>query len=171
MAAWIFRIGPVVSEIRGRARNSPPSGARYKNTPVGRGLFKVCLCNIHLLSGSHSTIGNWHRQFHAYYHSYRPRVYRTQLTGCSLTLPLPRPHLPPLPAWVGSADPVALKLHGLPRSGRWGPTAVYRYLQERLHNLVLRHEFHDASLEGSMRRWFGQYCYKKALTSCKNVRD
>ena len=25
------------------------------------------------------------------------------------------------------------------------------------------------SLEGSMRRWFGQYCYKKALTSCKNV--
>ena len=25
------------------------------------------------------------------------------------------------------------------------------------------------SLEGSMRRWFGQYCYKKALTSCKNA--
>ena len=37
-AACIFRIGPVVSEIRGGARNSPPSGARYKNTPVGRGL-------------------------------------------------------------------------------------------------------------------------------------
>ena len=35
-----FRIGPVVLEIRGGgARNSPPpSGARYKNTPVGRGL-------------------------------------------------------------------------------------------------------------------------------------
>ena len=43
-AAWIFRIGPVVSEIRGggRARNSPhPSGARFKITPVGRGLIKV----------------------------------------------------------------------------------------------------------------------------------
>ena len=26
---------------------------------------------------------------------YRPRDYRTLLTGCSLTLPLPRPHLPP----------------------------------------------------------------------------
>ena len=25
------------------------------------------------------------------------------------------------------------------------------------------------SLEGSMPRWFGQYCYKKAITSCKNV--
>ena len=38
--AWIFRIGPVVSKIRGGARNSPPpSGARYKNTPVGRGLI------------------------------------------------------------------------------------------------------------------------------------
>ena len=36
---------PVVSEIRwggGGARNSPPpSGARYKNTPVGRGLTEV----------------------------------------------------------------------------------------------------------------------------------
>ena len=42
-AAWIFRIGPVVSEIRGGggleiART--PSGARYKNTPVGRGLIR-----------------------------------------------------------------------------------------------------------------------------------
>ena len=36
-AAWIFRIGPVVSEIRGGggARNSPPSGARYKKYPSG----------------------------------------------------------------------------------------------------------------------------------------
>ena len=42
-ADWIFRIGPVVSEIRGGgARNSPPpSGARFKNIPVGRGLVKV----------------------------------------------------------------------------------------------------------------------------------
>ena len=38
---FFFRIGPVVSEIRvgEGARNSPPpSEARYKNTPVGRGL-------------------------------------------------------------------------------------------------------------------------------------
>ena len=38
MPLEFFRIGPVVSETRGGARNSPPSGARYKNTPVGRGL-------------------------------------------------------------------------------------------------------------------------------------
>ena len=39
-AAWIFRIGPVVSEVRGGGLEiaPPPSGARYKNTPVGRGL-------------------------------------------------------------------------------------------------------------------------------------
>ena len=38
-AAWIFRICPVVSEIRGGLEIAPnPSGARYKNTPVGRGL-------------------------------------------------------------------------------------------------------------------------------------
>ena len=35
----MFRIGLVDSEIRGGgARNSPSSGARYKNTPVGRGV-------------------------------------------------------------------------------------------------------------------------------------
>ena len=42
-AAWIFTIGPVVSEIRGGGGLEiapPPSGARYKNTPVGRGLTK-----------------------------------------------------------------------------------------------------------------------------------
>ena len=36
-----FRIGPVVSEIRGGGGLEiapPPSGARYKNTPVGRGV-------------------------------------------------------------------------------------------------------------------------------------
>ena len=39
-AAWIFTIGPAVSEIRGGGLEiAPPlSGARYKNTPVGRGL-------------------------------------------------------------------------------------------------------------------------------------
>ena len=36
--------------------------------------------------------------------------------------------------------------------------------------LVLRRWIsRQLSLEGSMRRWFGQYCYKKALASCKNV--
>ena len=41
-AAWIFRIGPVVSEIRGGLEIAPPpSGARYKNTPVGRGLMEI----------------------------------------------------------------------------------------------------------------------------------
>ena len=39
-AAWIFRIGPLVSEISGGGLEiaPPPSGVRYKNTPVGRGL-------------------------------------------------------------------------------------------------------------------------------------
>ena len=38
-AARIFRSGPVVSEIRGGLEIAPPpSGARYKNIPVGRGL-------------------------------------------------------------------------------------------------------------------------------------
>ena len=48
-------MSPVVSEIRGGggARNSPPppSGARYKNTPVGRGLTAVTLSTrFHLRS-------------------------------------------------------------------------------------------------------------------------
>ena len=39
MPLEFFRIGPVVSEIRGGLEIAPPpSGARYKNTPVGRGL-------------------------------------------------------------------------------------------------------------------------------------
>ena len=47
MPLGIFRIGPVVSEIRGGARNSPPSGARYKNTPVGRGLSSITCSNCY----------------------------------------------------------------------------------------------------------------------------
>ena len=45
-AAWIFRIGPVLSEIRRGLENSPPPpvGARYKNTPVGRGLIGSSIC-------------------------------------------------------------------------------------------------------------------------------
>ena len=44
MPLEFFRIGPVVSEIRGGGLEiAPPSGARYKNTPVGRGLIKVKL--------------------------------------------------------------------------------------------------------------------------------
>ena len=39
-AAWFFRIGSVVSEIiSGLEIAPPPSAARYKNTPVGRGLI------------------------------------------------------------------------------------------------------------------------------------
>ena len=40
MPLGFFRIGPVVSEIRGGGLEiaPPPSEARYKNTPVGRGL-------------------------------------------------------------------------------------------------------------------------------------
>ena len=49
-AALIFRIGPVVSEIRGGARNSPPpSGARYKKYPSGTGVkiwFVVIFINF-----------------------------------------------------------------------------------------------------------------------------
>ena len=38
-----------------------------------------------------------------------------------------------------------------------------------LSHVLRRWISRQLSLEGSMRRWFGQYCYKKALTSCKNV--
>ena len=45
-----------------------------------------------------------------------------------------------------------------------------RRWQKRKCDTVLRRWIsRQLSLEGSMRRWFGQYCYKKALTSCKNV--
>ena len=39
----MFRIGPVVSEIRGGGglEKAPSSGARFKNIPVVRGLSKV----------------------------------------------------------------------------------------------------------------------------------
>ena len=41
-AVWILRIRPVVSEIRGGAKNSPPpTRSRYKQTPPGRGL-RLC---------------------------------------------------------------------------------------------------------------------------------
>ena len=37
---WILKIGPVVSEIGGELKLAPPppSGVRYRSSPVGRGL-------------------------------------------------------------------------------------------------------------------------------------
>ena len=57
MPLEFFRIGPVVSEIRGGgARNSPPSGARYKNTPVGRGLNAYNLQTMSFLADIYSNV-------------------------------------------------------------------------------------------------------------------
>ena len=53
---------------------------------------------------------------------YRPRDCRTLLTGCSLTLPLPRPHLPPSAClgWVGRSSGPQTARPSLGQAG-WRP--------------------------------------------------
>ena len=97
---------------------------------------------------------------------YRPRDYRSLLTGCSLTLTLPRPHLPPSAClgWVGrSSGPQTARQS--PGQAGWRPRCRVSLLsRETVHQRHVPDGFRSEIVRDGRTAW-----ETYALRTDKNV--